>query len=72
MKKLFLGQNGHLIKNIQIQQSALKTLKKKKKRLFINLPSRTSDSRQRIAPLLNSQMTQWKLEFGELFIPHKT
>lgn len=30
MKKLFLGQNGHLTKNIQTQQSALKTLKKKK------------------------------------------
>lgn len=70
MKKLFLGQNGHLTKNIKIQQSALKILKKKK-RLFINLPSRTSDSRQRTAPLLNSQMTQWKLEFGKLIIPHK-
>jgi len=31
MKKLFLGQNGHLTKNIKIQQSALKILKKKKK-----------------------------------------
>lgn len=70
MKKLFLGQNGHLTKNMQIQQSALKILSKK--RLFINLPSRTSDSRQRTAPLLNSQMTQWKLEFGKLIIPHKT
>ena len=41
------------------------------KEMGINLPSRTSDSRQRIAPLLNSQMTQWKLEFGKLIIPHK-
>ena len=30
MKKLFLGQNGHLTKNIKIQQYALKILKKKK------------------------------------------
>ena len=46
MKKLFLGQNGHLIKNIQIQQSALKTLKKKKKRgcsLICQAEHRTAD-----------------------------
>ena len=45
MKKLFLGQNGHLTKNIQIQQSALKTLKKKKRgcSLICQAEHRTAD-----------------------------
>lgn len=58
-----------LTEDIQIQQSVLRL---KKKKFFINLPSRTSDGRLRIVPLLNSRMTQWKLEFGKFIIPHET
>lgn len=60
-----------LLEDIQIQQSVLR-FKKKKKKFFINLPSRTSDGRLRIVPLLNSRMTQWKLEFGKFITPHET
>lgn len=39
------------------------------KRVSVHLPSRASDSKT--VPLLNSWMSQWKLEYGQLAIPHE-